>query len=151
LKFISIPSFGRMVQYGLACLWASGLEEIPGSIPGSAEGQELVVPRQTPLRFLKMDAAARRKIYEAQVENVHSLEAARRQINRAINRALRANDDAMAEVQTKLLGLLFCAWAEANFLKMLHMHSHLTLAEIQQIKRRWGDLGIIEGWYKCIE
>jgi hypothetical protein len=98
-----------------------------------------------------MDAATRRKIFDAQVENVRSLEAARKQIERAINDALRANNDAMAEVQTKLLGLLFCEWAEANFLKMLHMHSHLTLVEIQQIKKRWANCGITEGWKKCIE
>jgi hypothetical protein len=98
-----------------------------------------------------MDAATRRAIFDAQAANVRSLEAARKQLQRAINDALRSNDDAMAAVQTKLLGLLFCAWAEANFLKMIHMHSRLPLAEIQQIKEQWAKFGITEGWDKCIE
>ena len=98
-----------------------------------------------------MDSTTRRKIFDAQVVNVRSLEAARTQIQRAINDALRSNNDAMAEVQTKLLGLLFCAWAEANFLKTIHMHCRLTLSDIDQIKQEWERYGITKGWHKCID
>jgi hypothetical protein len=98
-----------------------------------------------------MDAAARKAIFDAQVVNTRSLDAARKQVRRAINAGLRLNNDPMVAVQTKLLGLLFCAWAEANFLKMLHMPSRFSLNDIHIIKGEWKKHGISEGWAKCIE
>jgi hypothetical protein len=98
-----------------------------------------------------MDNAARLAIYKSQVDNVRSLIAARTQVRRAINHALRIGNDPMVDVQTKILALVFCAWAESNFLKVIHTPHGFTLGEIQQIKRIWSNNGIAEGWQKCIQ
>jgi hypothetical protein len=98
-----------------------------------------------------MDNVARRNIFDAQVKNVRILETARTQVRRAINDALRTSNDRMPTVQTKLLGLLFCAWAVANFHKMVHIPAGFTLDEIRQIRTIWDAKGITEGWKKCVE
>jgi hypothetical protein len=97
-----------------------------------------------------MDNVARAQIFEAQVQNVRALTIARTQVRRAINDALKTNNERMVLVQTKLLGLLFCAWTEANFLKLVHIPSGFTLLEIKQIKAAL-DLSTTKGWKKCVE
>jgi hypothetical protein len=98
-----------------------------------------------------MNNAARLAIFQAQVQNVRSLRSARKHVSRAINSALRNSDDAMADVHTKVLAQLFCAWAEVNFSKVVHTPHGFTLDEIKQIKRRWAASGITAGWERCVE
>lgn len=98
-----------------------------------------------------MNNAARLAIFQAQVQNVRSLGSARKHVRRAINSALRNNDDKMAGVHTKVLAQLFCAWAEANFSKVVHTPHGFTLNEIRQIRVEWRDRGITEGWKSCVD
>lgn len=93
----------------------------------------------------------RLEIYKAQCVNVRELASARKQVLRTINRAVKTNDKALLGVHTKLFGLLFCAWAEANFSKTIHTPHGFTPNEILQIKRAHADNGIVRGWNKCIE
>lgn len=98
-----------------------------------------------------MNNASKLEIFRAQVENVRSLQAAATQIRRSVNHALRVGNDPMANVQTKILALVFCAWAESNFLKVIHTPYGFTLDEIRQIKSVWSQNGIGGGWLKCLD
>jgi hypothetical protein len=98
-----------------------------------------------------MDNAARLQVFQAQTKNVRMLDQARKQISRAINHALRRGDTISIQVHTKVLALVFCAWVEANFSKVIHTPYGFTLDEIYQIKQTYQKLGLEEGWNKCIE
>lgn len=98
-----------------------------------------------------MDNAARLDVYRAQTENVRMLNQARKQINKAINYALRKGDIVSSQVQTRILALVFCAWVEANFSKVIHTPYGFTLDEISQIKRAYQRPNLETGWKKCIE
>jgi hypothetical protein len=67
-------------------------------------------------------------------ENVHLLQKAYEQINRAMNDDLNKQDLASAQIQTRVLALVFSAWVEANLLKINNTPDGLTLAEISRIK-----------------
>jgi hypothetical protein len=54
-------------------------------------------------------------------------------------------------VQTKVLALVFCAWVEANFSKVIHTPYGFNLDEIRQIKEFYRANGLEKGWEKCIE
>lgn len=97
-----------------------------------------------------MDNAAKLTIYKAQVDNVRSLQTALRQVHRLINSALRHNDAAQTEHLTKIYALLFCTWAEANFLKVIHTPHGLELDELEQIKAAKRS-SIAGGWKKAVE
>lgn len=81
-----------------------------------------------------MDNAAKLAVYKAQVQNVRSLQTALRQTHKLVNSTLRRNDPVQAEHFTKVYALLFCTWAEANFLKVIYTPHALDLDEIEQIK-----------------
>lgn len=68
-----------------------------------------------------------------------------------MNEALRQEHNSSAAVQTKLLALLFSAWAEANFLKVIHTPHGFALSETQEIRNVWAANGIPEGWKKCLQ
>ena len=74
-----------------------------------------------------MNNADRLQIFHAQTDNVRMLNQARTQIKRAINSALRKGDKTSSQVHTKLLALVFCAWVEANFSKLIHTPSGFTM------------------------
>src|SRR5580698_4066295 len=97
-----------------------------------------------------MDHTAKLAIFESQTQNVLSLKTAMRQVHRAINDALRANDGPRSEAFTKIYALLFCAWAEANFSKVLHTPYGLEIDEIEQIQAAKAD-GITAAWKKCVQ
>ncbi|QOF95004.1 hypothetical protein IFJ82_14460 [Novacetimonas hansenii] len=97
-----------------------------------------------------MDNVKKLAIYQAQVKNVRSLQIALRQINRLINASLRSNNTTQVEHLTKIYALMFCTWAEANFLKVVHTPHGLELDELEQViasKRN----NIVSGWKKAIE
>lgn len=98
-----------------------------------------------------MDRAEQLQVFKAQTANVQMLDQAIRQINRAINYALRRNDSVATQVHTKVLALIFCAWIEANFSKVIHTPYGFQPDEIDQIKRTQRNSGLGEGWKKCIE
>lgn len=89
-------------------------------------------------------------IFRAQTENVRELDAAWRHINRTINEALRTDNAKLASLQTRMLSLVFCSYAEATFSKLIHTPHGFTADEIQQIKTK-GRTDIVDAWLKCLE
>lgn len=90
------------------------------------------------------------KIFEAQCDNVNELRSAWRHINRTINTALREDNVKQVSFQTRMLGLVFCAYSEATFLKLIHTDNKFTSDEILQIKT-CAKSSIVNGWKKCLE
>lgn len=89
-------------------------------------------------------------VFAAQTENVRALEQAWKHINKTINAAYSSGDNSTAEIHTKLLAQVYCAFAEAVFSKVIHTPDGLTLNEISQVKSR-GKKNIVEAWKKCVE
>lgn len=97
-----------------------------------------------------MNNAAQLQVFNAQTQNVRLLKQAREQVKRAINYAIRKNDRTSVQVHTKVFALIFCAWVEANFSKVIHTPYGFNPDEMAQIKaNQRKSLG--EGWKKCIE
>lgn len=89
-------------------------------------------------------------VFAAQTENVRALEQAWKHINKTINAAYSSGDNSTAEIHTKLLAQVYCAFAEAVFSKVIHTPDGLTLNEISQVKSR-GKKNIVEAWKTCVE
>ena len=87
--------------------------------------------------------------FRAQTNNVRELENAWKHINRTINDALRNDDFKQASFQTKILGLVFCAYAEATFSKLIHTPNGLSGDDIHLIKKH-AKSNIVQGWLKCL-
>lgn len=98
-----------------------------------------------------MDQNSRLEVYQAQTKNVQEIDKVRKQINRAINDALKQNDKIAVQALTKTMALVFCAWVEANFSKVIHTPHGFSLDEIQQIKKIYKENGVEKGWEKCVE
>ena len=98
-----------------------------------------------------MDHVQQLEVFKAQTSNVRRLDAARRQIRRSINHALRRSDDAAEEAHTIVLALLYCAWMEATLLKLLCTPYGLSPIEIEQIKSAQQTSGIGAAWVECID
>lgn len=98
-----------------------------------------------------MNNTVRLQIFHAQTDNVRMLNQARLQINRTINYALRKGDKTSSQVHTRLLALVFCAWVEANFSKLIHTPYGFTLDEIHQIKEIHQKDSLEAAWKKCVE
>lgn len=89
-------------------------------------------------------------IYDAQVLNVRMLQSTWAQIKRSINQAYKRGDEPFANIQTKVLALVFCAYSEALFSKLLHTPNALSITQIEQIKKS-GKNNISRAWIKCIQ
>lgn len=97
-----------------------------------------------------MGQNAKFAIFQAQTANVRSLKTAIRQVRRLINAALRANDQPTVQAFTKVYALLYCAWAEANFSKLVHTPYGFDLDEIAQVQAAKAN-GITAAWKKCVQ
>lgn len=86
-------------------------------------------------------------IFSAQTANVRELEKSWKQVNLAINHALVTNDSEALKLNTRFLGLLFCAYCEAQFSKLIHNPCQFNSIEIQQIKSQ---RTVVDSWKKCI-
>jgi transcriptional regulator of heat shock response len=89
-------------------------------------------------------------IFKAQTENVRDINKTWKHVQRSINHELVCDNLTSASVHTKLLALVFCAWSEANFSKLIHTPHGFELDEIQQIKNL-AKGNIVDGWLKCLE
>jgi hypothetical protein len=98
-----------------------------------------------------MDQQQRLEVFQAQTENVRQLEKTWSHINRQINALVLAKDNSGLLMNTKILGLIYCALAEALFSKLIHTPHGLTLDYIDQIKTVSNRGGIKTGWLKCAE
>ncbi len=97
-----------------------------------------------------MDNSTRLIIFRAQTRNVQKLKSARKQVERNINLSLRQGNTVSAEMHTKVLVLVFCAWVEASFSKIIHTPYGFTPSEIGQIKQEYSS-NVGAGWRKCLE
>jgi hypothetical protein len=97
-----------------------------------------------------MDDSKKLDVYRAQTANVRALDRAWRSINRSTNLYLKKGDSLSSEVHTKVLALVFCAWAEASFSKIIHTpygFANHEIAEINAAHRK----SLESGWQKCID
>jgi len=92
----------------------------------------------------------REDVFKAQTQNVRAIEQAWKHINKTINAAYSRGDKSTAEIHTKLLAQVYCAFAEAVFSKVIHTPDGLTIDEISQVKSK-GKKNIVEAWKKCVE
>ncbi len=91
-------------------------------------------------------------VFRAQTRNVRSLSQVRTHLTRSINYGLRKGDSAAVAVHTRCLALVFCAWVEANFSKLIHTPYGFALDEIEQIKRKNGRARSVESaWQKAVQ
>lgn len=90
------------------------------------------------------------EIFDAQVLNVRMLQSTWTQIKRSINQAYKRGDEPFANIQTKVLALVFCAYSEALFSKLLYTPNALSITEIKQIQKS-GKNNISRAWIKCIQ
>lgn len=97
-----------------------------------------------------MDRAAQLIIFKSQTENVRALNKAWTHLLRSINRELSDDNLVSCAIHTKALALIFCAWSEASFLKLIHTPHCFELDEIRQIKAL-SSRDIVRGWLKCLE
>ena len=116
---------------------------------GRAKGiQELSAFCQPGIK--KMNRQIQLEIFKAQTENVRSLEKAWKHLLRTINEELVSDNLVSVAVHTKLLALVFCAWSEANFQKLIHTPHSLEIDEINQVKDI-ASKNIVDGWIKCLD
>lgn len=87
-------------------------------------------------------------VYRACVRNIKELKKHRRQLNRLVTKALKENDDVIIETYTKLYALLYSAYAEVSFLKLIHEPNAFSDSEIDVIMRQ---RNLEDKWEKCIE
>lgn len=98
-----------------------------------------------------MNHAERLTVFQSQTENLNALGAAIEQVRRNVNASLKAGDALSASAATKTYALLFCAWAETNFSKLIHTPYGLQLDEVRQITLAHQREGIAAGWAMAVE
>ena len=97
-----------------------------------------------------MDHDKKLAIYRSQVGNVRALESSIKHLRRSINFGLRSNQAPVVESFTKFYAVAFCAWAEANFSKVIHTPYGFNIDEIHQINLAKVN-GIGPAWKKAVE
>ncbi|KRC68280.1 hypothetical protein ASE30_20795 [Achromobacter sp. Root83] len=97
-----------------------------------------------------MDRKKQVEVFQAQTQNLRVLERGWKHIKRGIHRDLLANNEASAELQTKILALTYCAWSETAFSKLIHTPHCFELDEIRQIKAAGERGSIVTAWEKCV-
>jgi hypothetical protein len=98
-----------------------------------------------------MNEQQRLEVFQTQTENVRQLEKAWSHVNMQTNLLILAKATDGLVIHTKLLGLIYCALAEALFSKLIHTPHGLTLNYIDQIKTASDRYGVKHGWLKCSE
>ena len=87
-------------------------------------------------------------IYEASVKNVRELKKQVKVVKLLLNRALRANRMQEVDALTKTFALMYSAYAEVSFMKLIHTPYGFTEPYIQQIQ---SCRNLDEKWTKCME
>ncbi|MBN8681646.1 MAG: hypothetical protein J0L99_03305 [Chitinophagales bacterium] len=80
-------------------------------------------------------------------QNVKALESARKNLNQRINHCLRKSDFDSLRIYTKLYALLYCAWAEANLVKIVHTPFGFSEDEKKHILQ---PRDVVEKWIRCM-
>ncbi len=97
-----------------------------------------------------MDRKKQLEVFQAQTANLRELERGWKHTKRGIHRDLLTNSQSSVELQTKLLALIYCAWSEAAFSKLIHTPHCFELDEIRQIKAASEKGSIVIAWEKCV-
>jgi hypothetical protein len=87
-------------------------------------------------------------VYKSCVANVRELKMQRKNLTQLFNKAVINKDNQSFEVLTKLYALLYSAFAETCFLKMIHTPYGFDQTFITQIKSK---KNLEEQWLKCLE
>lgn len=87
-------------------------------------------------------------IYEASVKNVRELKKQVKVVKRLLNHALRANRMQEVDALTKTFALMYSAYAEVSFMKLIHTPYGFSESYIQQIQ---SGRNLDEKWTKCME
>lgn len=87
--------------------------------------------------------------YEIQTHNVRELNKAWKETTRLINESYRLKNTRAANLQTKLLALLFSAYAEAIFSKLIHTPYALSETEVGDLKTKFRS-NSFDGWKRCL-
>lgn len=88
------------------------------------------------------------EIYRASTLNIKDLKKQRKRILALVNRAIREKNDADLISLTKMYALLYSAYAEMSFLKLIHTPGAFSESEITQIEN---GRNLEEKWTKCVE
>ena len=99
----------------------------PGSIPGSKGHYNIMF--FSILKSLKIFIMSE-KIFRASTSNVKDLKKQRNRILALVNRAIREKNDADLISLTKMYALLYSAYAEMSFLKLIHTPKAFSESEI---------------------
>ncbi|GEM76096.1 hypothetical protein [Vibrio sagamiensis] len=87
--------------------------------------------------------------YEIQTHNVRELNKAWKQTTMLINESYRTKNFQAVDIQTKLLALLFSAYTEAIFSKLIHTPYALNSSEIDTLKTKFRNESFA-GWKHCL-
>lgn len=88
------------------------------------------------------------EIYKASCTNVKELKSKRKILNKLINQSIRAGAVGELDALTKLYALLYSAYAEVSFLKLIHTPCGFDESEIAMIQDQ---RNLEEKWLKCFE
>lgn len=88
------------------------------------------------------------EIYEASVKNVKELRSQAKVLKLLLNQALRANRTHEVNALTKTYALMYSAYAEVSFMKLIHTPYGFTESYIQQIL---SCRNLDEKWTKCMK
>ncbi|MDD2994987.1 MAG: hypothetical protein PHP99_02080 [Paludibacter sp.] len=87
-------------------------------------------------------------IYQSSVKNVRELKTQSKNLKKLINKAIISSDNQSIELLTKLFALLYSAFAETCFLKMIHTPYGFSDDYIYQITSQ---RNLEQQWNKCLE
>ncbi|EIS7449061.1 hypothetical protein GW579_20395 [Rahnella sp. Lac-M11] len=95
-----------------------------------------------------MDRAQQLIVFQSQTKNVKELDRAWRIAKIGLNLALKNDRVTEARIHTKTLSLIYSAWTEALFSKLIHTPYGFELSEIEDIKNR---KGMEAKWRRCLK
>lgn len=87
-------------------------------------------------------------IFVASSENLKELKKHRNRLKCLVNRAIRENSLSELDSLTKVYALLYSAYVEVSFLKLIHTPKAFSDSEIQQVEKK---RNLEEKWEKCFE
>lgn len=87
-------------------------------------------------------------IYRASCQNIRELKSKRKIIHKMMNKSIRKGAISEIDTITKLYALLYSAYAETSFLKLIHTPYGLTDSEIDVIQNQ---RNLEDKWSKCFE
>ncbi len=88
------------------------------------------------------------EIFTASTENLRDLKKQRKRICALVNRAIREKQDPDLISLTKMYALLYSAYVETSFLKLIHTPKAFTESEIIQIM---AERNLEQKWLKCVD